>query len=382
MKVLYLTPGCFDKGGISRYSRYQIQALRELLGTEHVRVLSLLGPRPGDFETPFEVYWHSAGNSLWQKLRFVWQTLIQLLFWRPDVVHVAHVNFSGMAYLLGSILGVRQTVLNVYGLEVWSGLSKDAAYGLRKVDRIISDCHFTAQYLVEQGIRRETDITVIWDCVDTVRFSPRPEEWESVRQKYNLPARDSHFIVLTLGRLAFEAAHKGYDRLIKAFEMVARDYPHARLVIAGKGNMRTHLEELVQQASLDEQVTFTGMVHEEDMSALYSYAHAFSLVSDRGHGRGEGIPLTPLEAMACGVPVVVGNQDGSQEAVIEQRNGFVVGPFELEAHANSLNKLIASSGLQERMAKQAVIVAKEHFTYEGFKHKHQSFYSLSSHSLS
>ena len=44
MKILYLTPGCFDKGGISRYNRYQIQALRMLAGAENVFVFSLLGP--------------------------------------------------------------------------------------------------------------------------------------------------------------------------------------------------------------------------------------------------------------------------------------------------------------------------------------------------
>ena len=59
-RILYLTPGCFDKGGISRYGRYQIEALREVIGAENVRVLSLLGPDGDEFETDFDVAWHSG----------------------------------------------------------------------------------------------------------------------------------------------------------------------------------------------------------------------------------------------------------------------------------------------------------------------------------
>ena len=60
MKILYITPGCFDKGGISRYNRYQITACRELFGKENVKVFSLLGPSDDDFEDPFSVEWHGT----------------------------------------------------------------------------------------------------------------------------------------------------------------------------------------------------------------------------------------------------------------------------------------------------------------------------------
>ncbi len=373
MKVLYLTPGCFDKGGISRYSRYQILALRRLFDSRQVRVLSLLGPMPGDFETPFSIYWHGTGNGLWQKLTLIIQLVRQLMFWRPDVLHVAHVNFSGVAFLLGRVFGVRQIVLNVYGLEVWSGLTWDAALGLRKVDSIISDCHFTAQYLIDEGWRVKEDITVIWDCVDLDQFQPRPENWARIQEQYELPDRDEHFIIMTLGRLAF--ADKGYDRLIRVFAKVITQHPKARLVIGGKGNMRKHLEQLIAAENLGPYVTFTGMVPDEDLASLYSYAHLFSLVSDRGKGRGEGIPLTPLEAMACHVPIIVGNHDGSQEAVIDDLNGTIVDPFDLEAHSNAIIELITSSSLQQSKAYAARQIAKGTFSFELFTKKHEAFFT-------
>ncbi len=61
-RVLYLTPGCFDKGGVSRYSRYQIRCLRDWLGDDNVRVLSLMGPDEHSLETPMDVWWHGKST--------------------------------------------------------------------------------------------------------------------------------------------------------------------------------------------------------------------------------------------------------------------------------------------------------------------------------
>lgn len=373
MRILFTTPGCFDKGGISRYSRYQIQALRDIFGYKNIRALSLMGPDSESFETGFQTYWHSSGNTTLGKIKFALKWLILALMWRPQIIHIAHVNFSGLAVLIARLIKAK-TILNVYGLEVWSGLSRDAAWGLKQVDYIISDCHFTATYLEEAKLRTSNRTTIIWDCVDTDVFTSVPNRWNYIKEKYNIPDREQHFIILSLGRLAFEAAHKGYDRLITVFKNLSDYYPQARLVIAGKGNMKTHLQEKVEELGISDKVTFTGMVPDADMAALYSYAHVFSLVSDRGKGRGEGIPLTPLEAMACRVPIIVGNQDGSQEAIFENNNGLAINPFDIDAHQAFFEALVVNPEAQQNMAEQAYIIAREVFSYIVFKEKHQHFF--------
>lgn len=373
MKILYLTPGCFDKGGISRYSRYQIKALRELYGDDQIRVLSLLGPDKEAFESPFSVNWHGDSNSTKDKIKLVLQTIRHIISWRPDIIHVAHVNFSGLAVVLARIFRLK-SVLNVYGLEVWSGLSKDAEFGLKSIDHVISDCHYTAHYLESEGYRTPNTTTVIWDCVDLDYFKPQPDGWPRIKKTYNLPDRNDHFIILTLGRLAFEAAHKGYDRLITVFANLIQVYPNARLIIAGKGNMKEHLQQQVSAIGLEDKVVFTGMVPDQDLPALYSYAHVFSLASDRGKGRGEGIPLTPLEAMACQVPIVVGNHDGSQEAV-QNENGQIINPFDLNDHQAYLERLIKNPTIQIDQAKRALITASQLFNYQSFKKKHLTFFT-------
>ena len=79
MKVIYITPGCFDKGGISRYCRYQISAIREIFGKENTYIMSLLGLEPDSIEESFEVEYSGTGNGKLQQIKFalsfVWNAL-------------------------------------------------------------------------------------------------------------------------------------------------------------------------------------------------------------------------------------------------------------------------------------------------------------------
>lgn len=374
MKILYLTPGCFDKGGISRYNRYQISALRQLFGDEVIRVLSLAPPRPGDFEDPFSVHWYGNGVDTGSKLKFTARLIKEALIWRPDLILTAHVNLSGLALVAARLCGA-VSVLNTYGLEVWSGLSRDAEWGLRNCDHVISDCHYTARYLEQEKLRAKDSVEVIWDCVDLDRFHPDIVVSKEMLSKYGLPDPERFKLIVSLGRISRTAAHKGYDRLIRAFGLFHSACPEVRLVLAGKGDLIDELKRLAEGCGVADKVIFTGMVEEKDLPAIYRSAYVFSLVSDRGKGRGEGIPLTPLEAMACRVPIIVGNQDGSQEAVVDSKNGFIVDPFDIENHADKLVALARNVSMREEKAQNAVSVVRENFSYVHFKEKHRELLS-------
>lgn len=374
-RILHLTPGCFDKGGISRYSRYQISALREIVGRENVRVLSLLGPDRDSFETGFAVDWHGRSGRAEGRDRagFACEALRQALVFRPGIVHAAHVNLAPLALACARLCDAR-TVLNVYGLEVWSGLSPRRAASLARMDRVIADCHATANYVFAAALHPARP-TVIWDCVDLLRFRPAAPDL-AVIARYGLPDPGRHRVVLTLGRLAKAAVHKGFDRLIHAFAAIAKGVPEARLVIAGSGDDRPRLEALAAAEGLGGLVAFPGAIDEADLPALYRAAHLFSLVSDRGIGRGEGIPLVAIEALASGLPVLVGDEDGSREAVDGSRNGLVVSPRDPAAMAAALRTLLDEVGVgAQRRAFEARAVAEERFGYGAFVEKHRAFYA-------
>ena len=362
-----LTPGSFDKGGISRYTRYQISALRDVYGEEDIRVYSVLGPSGDDLESPFAIDWWSGGVTFTHKLAFVRKTMTETIRLRPRVVLAAHVNLSGLGRFHAKMVGAK-SVVNVYGMEVWNSLRRDAAWGLKSSDLVISDCHFTGDYIQQEHLRaRSARTEVLWDCVDTDRFSPAVPSRE-ILESYGIPDPDKHVNVLTLGRMSSEAAYKGYDRLLEAFALAASRASELRLVYAGSGDLVPQLRRRAEAAGLAERVTFTGSIAEDHLADVYRASHVFSLVSERTSGGGEGIPLTPLEAAACGKPILVGNQDGSAEAVVDGSNGFVLDPFDLPAHGERLLQLASDVELRHEMggaARQRILEFHDYRIFRG-----------------
>lgn len=364
--VRYLTPGVFDMGGIARYGRYQIDALRELVGARAVRVTSMLGPEPGGFETPFPVDFYAGGNRLAHKALFTAASLTMLapraLYWS------AHLHYAPLvvAYAKAS-LGV--PVVNIYGLEVWSKPSRASRAALSK-SWVVSDCHATLDYAVSTGMVERRRAAVIWDPVDLERFHPAPPDC-ALAERYGL-SNDGRFRVMFLGRLSRGAMHKSPDALIRAFARA--DLPkEAELLIAGSGDRLEELKTLAIALGLGERARFLGRIPEGDLAGLYRLASLFVLVSRRYDGGGEGIPLTPLEAAACGVPIVVGNEDGSREAVVDGETGFVLPSRDEEALSAVLERCAKEPALVHRLGEGAARRAAESFSYERFVKEHAAF---------
>src|SRR5690606_35728925 len=111
--------------------------------------------------------------------------------------------------------------------------------------------------------------------------------------------------------------------------------------IAGTGDRTDELRDLSRALGVADRVVLTGRVADDDLPALYRLASLFVLVSRRYEGGGEGLPLTPIEAAACGTPIVVGNEDGSREAVVEGTTGFLVRSRDVDELTNVLERAAA-----------------------------------------
>ncbi len=335
MRILYLTPGVFDKGGISRYNRFQIRALREAFDEENVRVFSLMGRQPGDLEEPFSVAFSGAMPlSSRSRSLFAAEVSRNAIIFRPDVVMSAHVNLGPLAFVAARIFRAK-LIQNIYGREIWTkaGLSFLRRQALLGADTLISDCHNTADRAVEMGLVKEKPI-VVWDCVDTNRYCPGKPNWSALA-KYGLK-KNGRFKVMFLGRINRFTRYKGFERLLRLVEMLPSDRFEA--VIAGKGDDIEHVKALAQELDIVERTVIAGSIDEMDMPNVFRSADAFYLVSEVGPGMGEGIPLTPMEAMACGVPVIVGNQDGSRE-LLDGRGGWCGDPLDLTGQVNFVKTL-------------------------------------------
>jgi phosphatidylinositol alpha-1,6-mannosyltransferase len=324
-----------------------------------------MGKEVDSFEEDFKTDYAGKSNSKLEQIKFALYFIWICIRHRPKIILSAHVNLSGLSHFVAKLIGAK-SVLNVYGLELWSGLRKDAAWGLKNSDFVISDCHNTKDYLVNNNIRAEKDITVIWDCVDLDKFKPVFLGLKEIKEKYGI-INNGKKIILTLGRISYSARHKGYHRLLEVFEGLNQNEFY--LVLAGKGDLVNELKKIVQEKGISSNVCFTGMISEQDIPAIYSIPDVFSLVSEVGDGMGEGIPLTPLEAMACGKPIIVGNMDGSKEAVFDNINGIIIEPNDLVAHAMAIEKLCSQTTNHTQLREVAI----KNFSFKEFFKKLEAF---------
>jgi glycosyltransferase involved in cell wall biosynthesis len=134
-----------------------------------------------------------------------------------------------------------------------------------------------------------------------------------------------------IGTVAALREEKNLPRLVRAFATVARDRP-ADLIIVGDGAARAELTALASQLGVADRVTFTG--HRDDTPALYAGFDIFALTSDT-----EQMPLSVIEAMASGLPVVA-TDVGDVRAMLARENADHVVPRDDAAIAASLDRLL------------------------------------------
>jgi glycosyltransferase involved in cell wall biosynthesis len=175
---------------------------------------------------------------------------------------------------------------------------------------------------------------------------------EAVRRKYHLPAR----YVLYCGS---NKPHKNLPRLIAAMSKSAG--PNQRsgihLVVAGAWDTRyPEAQRLVNRLGLRERVHFIGPVSDADLPALYSGALVFAFVSEY-----EGFGLPPLEAMACGTPVVIGNTSSLPEVIGQA--GARVDPARVDEIAQAIDQIVQDRELRATMRQHGLEHAAR-FTWE------------------
>lgn len=125
-------------------------------------------------------------------------------------------------------------------------------------------------------------------------------------------------------------------RLIEAFGLVRRRRPGARLVLAGEGNLEAEMVRAVADRGLQGHVVFLGAVPPAELAACYRAADAFLLASDY-----EGMPISVLEALACGLPVVSTPVGEVPALVVSGVNGEMAADCSAAALAAALERLLA-----------------------------------------
>ncbi len=165
------------------------------------------------------------------------------------------------------------------------------------------------------------------------------------------PAARTAPVAVAIGRLAHV---KGYDLLIRAWAHVHKVHPDWELRIYGSGARHDKLQESIEKRELTGCVKLMGPA--TDVGAVLSEASINVLSSRR-----EGMPMTILEAMSVGVPVVAYDcPTGPAEIISDGHNGLLVPAGKIHAMADAIGRLIADPDLRTKLAENGLVTAEEY----------------------
>ncbi|HOV91096.1 MAG TPA: glycosyltransferase family 1 protein [Syntrophorhabdaceae bacterium] len=227
----------------------------------------------------------------------------------------------------------------------------------RLSDKIITVSEFSKSEIVKYTGVDSNKINVIYNGIDTKKFSTiqNQEFLENVRQKYRL----SNQFLLFVGNVK---PHKNLHGLIKAFGLLKKHkkLEEFNLVIVGKKEGfitgDKEIERLINELSLEPFIKFTGFVMDNDLPAIYNLASALIFPSFY-----EGFGFPPIEAMACGCPVIASNTASLPEVCGDAV--LYVDPNKTEDIAQKIELLLTNKSLIDRLKEMGFQRVRQ-FTWE------------------
>lgn len=356
MRVGYLTYGLDRKPtGIGRYA---VELLHAMAALPNAPTFVLLTTEAKDSHGLWKEFEHHPlpGCRLLPALMTLGNLFLPLAIqhFKLDILH----DPNGIAPFLGPALGTKR-IVTIY----------DAfAYVFPETHNLLDNWRY--RWMLPLSAKRAAAVTTISECSrqDLQRFlglkeiqlipaalnpcfRPIPEspERSAILTRYGI----SQPYILYVGGIN---ARKNIARLFEAFANLRKSHSNLFLVIAGKRQWQTaEIDATFQRLELEQAVHFTGYVADEDLPALYSAAKMFVFPSLY-----EGFGLPPLEAMACGTPVITANSSSLPEVVEDA--ALLIDPYDVAALTKAMQRVLTEPELAAELRAKGLIQAQK-FTW-------------------
>jgi len=264
-----------------------------------------------------------------------------------DLIHAHYAIPHSTAALLNREMTGTPYAVTLHGSDV-TILGRDPSYRLANSHSVNSADAVTAvsKFMEKEARERigiDVPITVIPNFVDTDRYSPA-----TVQRCFG------GFVITHISN--FRPVKRIQD-LVQAMRIVADEDPTALLVLIGDGPERPRIESLVEELDLRPNVVLTGF--RDDVERLLKGSDVLALSSET-----ESAPLTILEGMSCGIPVIATNVGGIPELVEDGVSGYLV-PFKSpEAIADRILRINSDPDLKSRLGETARRIVLERYGVE------------------
>ena len=169
-------------------------------------------------------------------------------------------------------------------------------------------------------------------------------------------------VFLAVGRFT---SKKSPDLTLRAFQLVAKENPDARLIMIGDGPLFAQCIQLASYLQIADKVEFPGPKSPKELAEYYSSSRAFvqhSVVAEDGDS--EGTPVAILEAMACGLPVVSTLHGGIKDVVLEGETGYLVDEGDYLSMAERMSRLAADETLASRLGQRGAERINKRYTIQ------------------
>lgn len=297
-----------------------------------------------------------------QSFQWHWQTLKDLKQEKPDLF------FAPTSYIIPALAPKSlRTIITVHDLVAFMFPSTHAAkavvierltlrMALKKARHVLVVSDNTKQDLRKRFDYPEKKITETPCAASELFFKPAPppQELEKFRTEMNLPEK----FLLSVGTLE---PRKNFPVLIKSFVNFKKWHPEFKLVIVGKKGWKYgKIEETLKEYNIEKEVIFPGYLKNEDLKKMYHLAQTFIFPSLY-----EGFGIPPLEAMACGCPVVSSSAASMPEVVGEA--GILVDPKNAYKMADAVSSLTDNEDVRTMLRERGYQQAKKFSWQESAK---------------
>ena len=268
---------------------------------------------------------------------------------KPDIIHT-HTPFAvGWEAVLGAkllkipLIGTHHTFYDHYLKHVkldydWAKkLSwKITAGYYNHCDLVLCPSVALAEAMKNKGLKKP--VIIFKNSINTNLFRPAADNQvkQRLKERFNIPAQS----LVYMGRVSYE---KSLDQVIKSFALTLAKKPNLRLMIIGDGPEKINLENLAADLKIKNNVIFTGFLYDQDLVEALQANDVFLTAS-----KSENMPLSVLEAMAVGLPIISVREKGLAEIVKENINGFFA---RTDDPADLAQKTLDLLGDDERLAK-------------------------------
>jgi len=203
-----------------------------------------------------------------------------------------------------------------------------------------------------------TTYLIPWGA-DPKQFNP---DKRSKTFRNSLGIQDHELMILAMGRMVFK---KGFDRLLKAIEIVLVDQSNIKVVIAGDGPLRSDLVEQARELNLQDAVIFPGNIPWDQVPALLASADLFVVPSIKDqNGNQDGLPTVLLEAMASGTATISSDIGGIPLVIDDGRNGLLVVSGEVTSLTRAITELIKGKEKRKTISIQARIDIEAKYNWD------------------